>query len=284
MGITGKVGGSTARHLLAQGKQVRALVRSRDKAALWADQGVELLEGDWNDGEAIADALRGVEAAFVMLPAVYAPSRDFIESKDIIAAYTWAFEKAEPNRVTALSSLGAEKSSGLGAITPLSLMENAFRELPFDVAFIRAGGFFENFLYGLHAAQGGILPVFYDPTSRKLAMVSTDDIGIEAARLLTEPTWSGKRTIELGTMVSPDEIAMQLGAVLQREVVAKAIARTEWTAVLETMGFAHGQTWAFEEMTESLNSGWISLGSPGTELVNCKMSAREVFASAQRTT
>jgi len=43
MGITGKVGGATARHLLKQGAQVRALVRDREKAAKWADQGVELL-------------------------------------------------------------------------------------------------------------------------------------------------------------------------------------------------------------------------------------------------
>ncbi len=49
MGITGKVGGTTAEHLLAHGKGVRALVRSREKAANWANQGVELVEGDWNE-------------------------------------------------------------------------------------------------------------------------------------------------------------------------------------------------------------------------------------------
>ena len=32
MGITGKVGGATAEHLLAHGKEVRALVRNREKA------------------------------------------------------------------------------------------------------------------------------------------------------------------------------------------------------------------------------------------------------------
>jgi len=36
MGITGKVGGATAEHLLAHGKKVRALVRNREKAANWA--------------------------------------------------------------------------------------------------------------------------------------------------------------------------------------------------------------------------------------------------------
>ena len=49
MGITGNVGAATARHLLKQGKQVRALVRNRETAAKWAEQGVELVDGDWND-------------------------------------------------------------------------------------------------------------------------------------------------------------------------------------------------------------------------------------------
>jgi uncharacterized protein YbjT (DUF2867 family) len=36
-GITGKVGGATAEHLLAHGKKVRALVRNREKASSWAN-------------------------------------------------------------------------------------------------------------------------------------------------------------------------------------------------------------------------------------------------------
>src|SRR5271170_3050050 len=53
MGITGRVGGATAKHLLARGKEVRALVRNRKKASSWANQGVELVDGDWNDSAAI---------------------------------------------------------------------------------------------------------------------------------------------------------------------------------------------------------------------------------------
>ena len=73
MGITGKVGGATAEHLLAHGKEVRALVRNREKASSWANQGVELVDGDWNDSAAIERALKGVEGAFVMLPARVGP-------------------------------------------------------------------------------------------------------------------------------------------------------------------------------------------------------------------
>ena len=81
MGITGTVGGSTARHLLKQGKQVRALVRDREKAAKWTDRGVDLVDGDWNEATTIAAALKGVEGAFVMLPSVWAPSPDYREAK-----------------------------------------------------------------------------------------------------------------------------------------------------------------------------------------------------------
>src|SRR5713101_9683299 len=85
MGITGKVGGATAEHLLAHGKEVRALVRNREKASSWANRGVELVDGDWNDSAAIERALKGVEGALVMLPAVWAPSPDYKEAKGVIA-------------------------------------------------------------------------------------------------------------------------------------------------------------------------------------------------------
>ena len=159
MGITGKVGGATARHLLKQGKRVRALVRNREKAAQWAEQGVELVDGDWNDSTAIATALKGVEGAFVMLPTVWAPSPDFKEANDMIANYVKALTKVAPPRVVALSSMGADRTNGLGVITALSLFEQGLRSLPSPVASVRAGGFFENFLFGLQAAQGGTLPV-----------------------------------------------------------------------------------------------------------------------------
>ena len=282
MGITGKVGGATAKHLLAQGKKVRALVRNREKAANWADQGVELVNGDWNDSAAIERALKGVEGAFVMLPAVWAPSPDFKEAKDVIANYVKALTKVAPPRVVALSSMGANRTSGLGMITALSLFEQGFRNLTSPVAFVRAGGFFENFLYGLQAAQSGTLPVFYNPTNRKSTMVATNDIGAQVAKLLTGSAWSGHRVIELGSMVSADEVAGQLGEVLKLEVKAFAIPRAGWAGAFEQTGILKGHTRAAEDMFEAVNSGWMDLGVKGTEHVAGTTSARDVFAEAQK--
>jgi uncharacterized protein YbjT (DUF2867 family) len=279
-GITGKVGGATAEHLLAHGKKVRALVRNREKAAHWANQGVELVDGDWNDSAAVEHALKGVEGALVMLPAVWAPSPDFKEARCVIANYVEALTRASPPRVVALSSMGANRTGGLGMITALALLEQGFRDLTLPIAYVRAGGFFENFLYGLHVAQGGTLPVYYNPTDRKSTMVATNDIGAEVAALLTGPAWSGHRAIELGSMVSADEVATQLGEVLKVDVNAFAVPRAGWPAAFEQLGVPKGQTGPAEAMYDAVNSGWMDLGVEGTEHVPGATSARDVFAAA----
>ena len=263
MGITGKVGGATARHLLAQGQKVRALVRDRGKAAIWADQGVELVDGDWTDAAAIQRALDGVEGAFLMLPAIWAPSPDFKEAKSVIANYVAALTKAPPPRIVALSSMGANRTSGLGLITALSLLEQGFHDLTSPIAFVRAGGFFENFLYGLHVAQGGTLPVYDNPTDRKSTMVATDDIGAEVTTLLTGAAWAGQRVIELGSPISADDVAAQLGDVMKLDVKAFAVPRAGWPAAFEQFGIPKGQTGPAEEMYEAVNAGWMDLGVKG---------------------
>jgi uncharacterized protein YbjT (DUF2867 family) len=281
MGITGKVGGATAKHLLAHGKDVRALIRNREKAANWANLGVELADGDWNDSATIEQALKGVDGVFVMLPAVWAPSPDYKEAKRGIANYVEALTKAAPPRVVALSSMGANRTSGFGMITALSLLEQGFRDRISPIAFVRAGGFFENFLYGLQVAQSGTLPVYYNPTNRKSTMVATNDIGAEVATLLTGPAWSGQRVIELGSMVSADKVAEQLGEVLNLDVKAFALPRAGWAEAFEQFGIPKGRTGPAEQMFEAVNAGWMNLGVEGTEHVAGTTSARDVFEAAQ---
>ena len=281
LGITGKTGGAVARHLLMQGKKVRALVRDRAKAVDWEKQGVELVDGDLGDEQAITRALQGVEGAYIMLPPVRTPTRDFVESTAWIAAYAAALKSVHLPRAVILSSYGAEKTSGLGSITANALLEQGLRDLPYPVAIIRSGGFYENFLYGMQTGQGGVLPVFSAKTSDKSPLTATDDIGAHAAKLLTGPAWSGRRVIELGSLVSADEVAAQLGEVLEREVIAQALPRETWTSTLEQMGFPKGQTWGFEEMFDAVNSHWIDFGAPDTERVEGTTTARQVFAAAK---
>jgi uncharacterized protein YbjT (DUF2867 family) len=67
-GITGNNGGATANALLEKGVKFRALVRDLDKAAKWAERGVELVKGDLSDVASVKAALQGVDRAVLILP------------------------------------------------------------------------------------------------------------------------------------------------------------------------------------------------------------------------
>ncbi|MGB7198166.1 MAG: hypothetical protein WBG23_07645, partial [Acidobacteriaceae bacterium] len=128
---------------------------------------------------------------------------------------------------------------------------------------------------------GGTLPVFYNPTNRKSTMVASDDIGAEVATLLSGPAWSGRRVIELGSMVSADEVAAQLGEVLKLDVKAFAVPRAGWAETFQQFGVPKGHTGPAEEMFDGVNAGWSDLGVTGTEQVAGTTSARDVFAAAK---
>ncbi len=280
-GITGRVGGAAAKQLLAQGQQVRSLVRNPEKAAAWAEQGVELHQGDWNDTAALTAALAGVEAAFVMVPPNFAPSPGFPESKAVIAAIGTALRQAQTPRVVALSSIGSEKTSGLGLITATHLLEQELASLTASTAFVRAGSFIENALGSLPAAADtGVFYSFYQPVDRPVPTIATADIGQEVATLLTG-NWAGKRIIELGSPVTPNDTAAAMSEVLGKPVTAQAIPRERWSSTIESFGLPPGSTWGYEEMLDSINSGWIDFGVPGTESVRATTKPAEVFALAK---
>ena len=92
-GITGHVGGAAARHLLEEGHAVRTLARDPQKAAAWAQQGVDVRQGDFNDPASVAAALEGVAGAFLMIPPILAPSPGYPEAKAVIASFQEALRR-----------------------------------------------------------------------------------------------------------------------------------------------------------------------------------------------
>lgn len=281
-GITGHVGGAAARRLLEEGHAVRTLARDSQKAAEWAHRGVDVRQGDFTDPVAVAAALEGVAGAYLMMPPILVPSLGYPEAKAVIASFQEALRQAPPPRLVLLSAMGSEQTSGLGNITTTHLMEEALHDLPFPTAFVRAGGFLENYTGGLEAAAAtGVYHSFFQPTDRAFPMIATADIGKEVARLLVGG-WDGKKIVELGSPVSPDDLARAMSAVLDRPVQAQAIPRAQWAASLEAFGMAPGATGLYEEMLDGFNSGWIAFGVPGTEPVSGTTTAAQVFAQARK--
>ena len=75
-----------------------------------------------------------------------------------------------------------------------------------------------------------------------------------AVRLLTEG-WEGRRVIEVGSHVTPGELAAAMGEALGRDVVVRALPRDEWRAGLQTFGHTGEPLDNWDEMQDGFNSG-----------------------------
>jgi uncharacterized protein YbjT (DUF2867 family) len=218
-----------------------------------------------------------------MLPPFLSPSPGFPEAQAIVASFGEALRLAPPPRLVALSSVGSQQTIGLGMITATHLLEEGLGDLPFPTAFIRAGSFLEGYASGLKAAAStGWFDTYLTPTNRAFPMVATEDIGNEVARLLVGG-WSGKKIIELGNRMSPDDLARAMSEVLGRPVQARSIPREQWTASLKARGVPPGFAGPFEEMEDAFNSGWIDFGVPDTDSVAGKVTPAQLFAQARKT-
>jgi uncharacterized protein YbjT (DUF2867 family) len=268
-GITGHVGGAAARHLLTQGKQIRTLLRTPEKAKAFAEQGVEIRQGDLNDAEALARALEGVEGAFLLMQPTMTPPPDFSDAKTSLASYTAALAKAPVPRLVALSSMGSEKIEKLGNITATSLMERAFCDLPFPTAFVRAGSFYENYASAVPTAQHTGKYFSFQPVDFPFAAVGSIDIGNLVAELLLNG-WTGKKVIELGSLTTANEMAAAVGKAIGSDVQAQAIPQ---------FGLPPGSTGPYEQMMESIGNGWIAFGQAGTEPIPATQTPEEFFAA-----
>ena len=267
MGITGNVGGNVAKTLLKHGKQVRGIVRDQAKAQAWKQKGVELVTADYDDN--LTAAFTGVEGVFVMIPPNLVPEPGFPDSVARIAAIKKAVLAAKPPKLVFLSSIGSEKTSGLGLITTTHILEEELGSSGVPSAFLRAGSFMENILHSIPAARAtGMYFAFYQPLDFAAPLVATDDIGRIAAETLLQ-TWKGNRVTEISgpAYYSSNDVASALSNALGSPIEGFAVPRETWVQTMAQNGIPADRSGAYIEMLDSFNSGWIAFGVAGTEHV-----------------
>ena len=279
MGITGQVGGATARALLKAGKKVRGIVRDKSKATSWEQAGVELVTADVNDVASMKAALSGAEGAFIMVPPNFAPAPGYPETRQIVSRLRQALDAVRPPKAVYLSSVGAQHPTRLGLITQSNILEKELGGIPIPNAFIRAAWFLENFQWDVTSARdSGEIASFLDPLDRKFPMVAVDDIGQLAANTL-QATWRGNRYLELEgpQRYSQLDASETFARLLGHPVNAKPIPRGAWQAFFEKQGMAADRTAPRIEMLDGFNSGWIDFERTGTEHFRGNRTQEEVF-------
>jgi NAD(P)H dehydrogenase (quinone) len=166
-----------------------------------------------------------------------------------------------------LGQIGAQRSSGLGLITQLHILEEELSSVPAANAFLRPGWFMENFQWDISSArQKGEFPSFLYPLERQIPMVATHDIGRLAAQTLQQE-WQGLRRLEVEGphRYSPIDAASVFSRLFQRPVSAVSIPRQQWASVFQEQGTPLDRTAPRIEMLDGFNSGWIEFEQQNAE-------------------
>jgi uncharacterized protein YbjT (DUF2867 family) len=174
-GATGNVGREVVSQLLAQGQKVRVFTRDAAKVAQWGDR-VEVTIGDFTRTETFAQAVSGMEAAFIMNGAL-----DGGVFRQLIAA-----AKAQGNpRIVFLSSLFAgSPESSIGQLHKDK--EDVIRASGLSGKFVRAGAFMTNAYQWLGTIKGeGV--VYNSMGTGKAAPIAPEDIAAVVVHALTDP-------------------------------------------------------------------------------------------------
>ncbi len=234
-GVTGHVGGATARALLATGAPVRAVARDAGKARASIGRDVDVAVADFTDRTALAAALAGCRGAFVMLPTV--PSFTDGDHRRMADSIASAVAGSGVEHVVMLSSIGADLAAGNGPIRWLHHLENRLRETGAPLTAIRSPHFQEKVEEVLGAAAGaGVYPVFGDSADVPVPMVATRDIGAAAALALASPHPAGEIVDLEAPSYTERQVAGKLGELLGKDLDVVTIPRAGWLDAMAGAG------------------------------------------------
>ena len=261
MGATGHTGKKITEALLKTGEKVRALGRSEGKLAELKRAGAEILTGDTNDAAFLTKAFRGADAVYTLLPTdPRAP--DYRAEQDRQGeAIVKAIRESGVQYVVALSSAGAELSSGTGPIAGLHAQEQRLKQLKgVNVLLLRPVSFFENFYeaIGLIKREGingnSVAPDLPIP------MVATRDIADAAAKALKARDWHGVVVREL---LGPRDLSFAEATHILGKRIGKPDLRyvqfsdEDQARALVQAGMSQSFADLYVEMTRAFNSGTI---------------------------
>lgn len=289
IGATGNIGRALVEKLLTSGVKVRAVGRDKNKLSHLEQQGAEVLADSLEDTGFVVDALRGADAAFLMIPPHYNVPDLRADQRHLGASLIEAVKKSGINRVVVLSSLGAGLSAGTGPILGLHEFENAVRGIAgVSAVVLRPAYFMENHLGSIglikHAGiNGGAMRA-----DTRLPMVATRDIAEVAAEILRVPTFTGVTVREILGLrdYSMQEATAILGAAIGKPDLAYVqVSDDDYTKGLEGAGFSADVARNFVEMSAGFNAGIIqnttqrsAANTSGTTTL--EQFARDVFAPA----
>ena len=236
-GASGNIGRQVVQHLVDRGAAVRALVR--DPAKTTVPAGVEVVQGDLLDVQALRRAFRGVSTLFLLNGVV--PD----EFTQALITLNLARE-AGIERVVYLSVIHSDKYLNVPHFAGKFGVERMLEQMAFGATILRPAYFMQNDLTIKDVVTGhGVYPM---PIGAKgLAMIDTRDIAdIAAIELIRREQALEKLPLDRINLVGPDALT-------------GASVAGIWSAALNRpVAYGGDDTAAFEKNLLNFMPGWMA--------------------------
>ncbi|MEZ2294861.1 SDR family oxidoreductase [Variovorax sp. RCC_210] len=235
-GASGNIGRQVVQQLVERGAAVRALVRDPSKASFPA--GVEVVQGDLLDVQALRRALAGVSTLFLLNGVV--PD----EFTQALVTLNLARE-AGMERVVYLSVIHSDKYLNVPHFAGKFGVERMLEQMGFGATILRPAYFMQNDLTIKDAVLGhGVYPM---PIGAKgLAMIDTRDIAEIAAVELLERDTSQQLPLKRINLVGPDTLTGADVSGIWSAVSGRAVA------------YGGDDTAGFEKNLLNFMPGWMA--------------------------
>ncbi|GAA4352000.1 NAD(P)H-binding protein [Hymenobacter saemangeumensis] len=288
LGATGNIGTALVHQLLGRGHQVTAVARASARLDALQAAGATTKAGDAHDVALLTEALRGADAAFLMIPPNVTSSDVLGHMQQIGEATAEAVRAAGLSKAVFLSSIGADQSAGTGPVLGLHYQEarlNAIESL--TVAHLRPAYFMENLLPSIGMIQHMGINGSATRPDLQFPMIATKDIAAKAAELLTADTLENH---SVHYLLGPRNYSLAEATA----AVGQAIGRPELPYVpfsyedakggMVQAGLSENMADLYIEMTRHMNEGGVMTSQARTEASTTPTTledfAREVFAPA----
>lgn len=278
-GATGNIGSLVVATLLEKGTRVKALVRDPSKAEELRKSGVEIVEGEFTDAEAVRKVMEGADSALLIAP----PNPDAVKQMSALIA---AAKKSGNPHVVRISAIGAavDAPTDNGRLHYQSDTELADSGLPHTI--LRPHFFMQNLLMSVPtiSAQG---QMYWGMGDGKLGLIDVRDVADAAAKILLDGGHEGK----IYTPTGPESISFHdmsgiIGQAIGKEVTYTPVSLDTVKQSIIEMGWGEWGGQIMSDYSKAYSEGWGDFVNDDVETItgnkprSLEQFAKEVMAHA----
>lgn len=232
IGVNSNIGRSLGQQLLANGEQVRVLVRSEASVAALRSKGYEVAIGNLAHPATLEIALEGIARVFLLT----SPDQDAVDWHQHAIA---AARKARVQHLVRSSLLGANPDSSTTFIRQHGISDRFLEDSGVPFTILRPNCFLQNItaatMPGIEA-QG----ICYDSVGdARLSMVDTRDVAEVTATVLRSDVHLGKTYDLTGPWAfSYQDVAQQASLLLQRDIQQVRLSFVQTHEILRGLGIS----------------------------------------------